>query len=110
MGRILKIDTQNMIVTLEPGVVTNEVNEQVKEFGLFFAGYPMSVETCFIGGNVAEEVVLPDGEIVTLDGKRTKDVTGYNLEQLFIGSEGTLGIVTKIIASFYRFQNRLLIY
>ena len=117
MNRILEIDSQNMMVTLEPGVVTNEVNEKVKEFGLFFAGYPMSVETCFIGGNVAEnagggravkygvtdryimglEVVLPDGAIVTLGGKRVKDVTGYNLKQLFIGSEGTLGIVTKII-------------
>ena len=117
MNKILEIDTQNMMVTLEPGVVTNEVNEQVKEMGLFFAGYPMSVETCFIGGNVAEnagggravkygvtdryimglEIVLPDGEIISLGGKRVKDVTGYNLKQLFIGSEGTLGIVTKVI-------------
>ncbi len=117
MNKILEIDTQNMMVTLEPGVITNEVNERVKELGLFFAGYPMSVETCFIGGNVAEnagggravkygvtdryimglEVVLPDGEIVFLGGKRVKDVTGYNLKQLFIGSEGTLGVVTKVI-------------
>jgi len=117
MNKILEIDTQNMMVTVEPGVITNEVNEKVKEMGLFFAGYPMSVETCFIGGNVAEnagggravkygvtdryimglEVVLPDGEIISLGGKRVKDVTGYNLKQLFIGSEGTLGIVTKII-------------
>jgi glycolate oxidase len=117
MNKILEIDTQNMMVTVEPGVITNEVNEKVKEMGLFFAGYPMSVETCFIGGNVAEnagggravkygvtdryimglEVVLPDGEIISLGGKRVKDVTGYNLKQLFIGSEGTLGIITKII-------------
>lgn len=117
MNKILEIDTQNMMVTLEPGVITNEVNEKVKEMGLFFAGYPMSVETCFIGGNVAEnagggravkygvtdryimglEVVLPDGEIISLGGKIVKDVTGYNLKQLFIGSEGTLGIVTKVI-------------
>jgi len=117
MNKILEIDAENMMVTLQPGVVTNEVNEKVKEIGLFFAGYPMSVETCFIGGNVAEnagggravkygvtdryitgiEVVLPDGEIVSLGGKRVKDVTGYNLKQLFIGSEGTLGIITKVI-------------
>ncbi len=117
MNKILEIDTQNMMVTLEPGVITNEVNERVKELGLFFAGYPMSVETCFIGGNVAEnagggravkygvtdryimglEVVLPDGKVISLGGKRVKDVTGYNLKQLFIGSEGTLGIVTKVI-------------
>jgi len=117
MNKILEIDVENMMVTLEPGVITNEVNEKVKEMGLFFAGYPMSVETCFIGGNVAEnagggravkygvtdryvmglEVVLPDGEIVSLGGKRVKDVTGYNLKQLFIGSEGTLGIITKVI-------------
>lgn len=117
MNKILEIDAQNMMVTLEPGVVTNEVNEKIQELGLFFAGYPMSVETCFIGGNLAEnagggravkygvtdryimgiEVVLPDGQIISLGGKRVKDVTGYNLKQLFIGSEGTLGIITKII-------------
>ena len=117
MNRILEIDTQNMMVTLQPGVVTNEVNEKIKDKGLFFAGYPMSVETCYIGGNLAEnagggravkygvtdryivgiEVVLPHGEIVSFGGKRVKDVTGYNLKQLFIGSEGTLGIITKVI-------------
>jgi glycolate oxidase len=117
MNKILEIDTQNMMVTLEPGVITNEVNEKIEELGLFFAGYPMSVETCFIGGNLAEnagggravkygvtdryimgiEMVLPDGEIISLGGKRVKDVTGYNLKQLFIGSEGTLGIITKVI-------------
>jgi len=117
MNKILEIDTQNMMVTLEPGVITNEVNEKIEEMGLFFAGYPMSVETCFIGGNIAEnagggravkygvtdryimgiDVVLPDGEVISLGGKRVKDVTGYNLKQLFIGSEGTLGIITKVI-------------
>jgi len=117
MNKILEIDTENMMVTLEPGVITNEVNEKIEEMGLFFAGYPMSVETCFIGGNIAEnagggravkygvtdryimgiDVVLPDGEIIALGGKRVKDVTGYNLKQLFIGSEGTLGIITKVI-------------
>jgi glycolate oxidase len=117
MNRILEIDQNNMVVVVEPGVVTNAINEAIKEDGLFYAGYPMSVETCFIGGNVAEnagggkaikygvtgryvlglEVVLPSGEIVTLGGKRVKDVTGYDLLRLMVGSEGTLGIFTKII-------------
>jgi glycolate oxidase len=117
MNRIIEIDRDNMMMTLEPGVITNEVNEKIAFEGLFFAGYPMSIETCFIGGNVAEnagggkaikygvtgryvvglEVVLPTGEIVCLGGKRVKDVTGYDLKQLIIGSEGTLGIITKVI-------------
>ncbi|OQY18148.1 MAG: FAD-binding oxidoreductase, partial [Anaerolineaceae bacterium 4572_32.2] len=54
MNRILEIDRQNMVVVVEPGVVTNDINEAIREFGLFYAGYPMSVESCFIGGNVAE--------------------------------------------------------
>jgi glycolate oxidase len=117
MNRILEIDRKNLVAVVEPGVVTNAINEAIKDDGLFYAGYPMSVESCFIGGNVAEnagggkaikygvtgryvlglEVVLPSGEIVTLGGKRVKDVTGYNLLQLMVGSEGTLGIFTKII-------------
>ena len=117
MNRILEVDRDNLVAVVEPGVVTNAINEAIKEYGLFYAGYPMSVETCFIGGNVAEnagggkavkygvtsryvlglEVVLPTGEIVNLGGKRVKDVTGYNLIQLMVGSEGTLGIFTEII-------------
>ncbi|MBN1874946.1 MAG: FAD-binding protein [Anaerolineae bacterium] len=117
MNRILEVDRDNMVVIVEPGVVTNQINEILKEEGLFYAGYPMSVETCFIGGNVAEnagggkaikygvtgryvmglEVVLPTSEIVQLGGKLVKDVTGYNLLQLMVGSEGTLGIFTRII-------------
>jgi len=108
MNRVLEIDYNNMMVVLEPGVLTNEINEK---------GYPMSVETCYIGGNVAEnagggkavkygvtgryvmglEIVTPTGEVLELGGKRVKDVTGYDLKQLIVGSEGTLGIVTKII-------------
>ncbi len=117
MNRILEIDRDNMVVVVEPGVVTNNINDAVQEYGLFYAGYPMSVEMCFIGGNVAEnagggraikygvtsryvmglEVVLPTGEIVEMGGKRVKDVTGYDLLHLMVGSEGTLGIFTKII-------------
>lgn len=117
MNRIIEIDRENMMIVVEPGVVANEINEAIRDFGLFYAGYPMSLETCFIGGNVAEnagggkavkygvtsryvlglEVVTPTGEIVELGGKLVKDVTGYNLVQLMIGSEGTLGLFTKII-------------
>ncbi|GAI49218.1 unnamed protein product, partial [marine sediment metagenome] len=88
-----------------------------KEKGLFFAGYPMSLETCFVAGNVAEnagggkavkygvteryimglEFVTPTGEIIEAGGKRVKDVTGYNLRMLMVGSEGTLGIITRVI-------------
>ena len=117
MNRILEVDKDNLVVVVEPGVVTNEINNAIKDDGLFFAGYPMSVESCFIGGNVAEnagggkaikygvtgryilgmEVVLPTGEIVNLGGKLAKDVVGYDLIHLLTGSEGTLGIFTKII-------------
>jgi glycolate oxidase len=117
MNRILEIDEANLVAVVEPAVVTNEINEAVRRRGLFYAGYPMSVETCFIGGNVAEnagggraikygvtgryvlglEVVLPTGEIVELGGKRLKDVTGYDLLHLMVGSEGTLGIFTRIV-------------
>jgi len=116
MNEILEIDRENMMVVVEPGVVTNDINDAIRAHGLFYAGYPMSVETCYIGGNVAEnagggkavkygvtgryvtglEFVTPTGEIVTLGGKRVKDVTGYDLIGLLVGSEGTLGIFTRI--------------
>jgi glycolate oxidase len=117
MSRIVEIDRENMMVTVEPGVVTNEINEALKPYDLFYAGYPMSLETCYIGGNVAEnagggkavkygvtaryvlglEVVTPTGEVVEMGGKLIKDVSGYNMVQLMVGSEGTLGIFTKIV-------------
>jgi len=116
MNRILEIDTANLMAVVEPGVITNRLDAALAEYGLFFAGYPMSEEFCFIGGNVAEnagggraikygvtghyihglEVVTPTGDIVHLGGKRIKDVTGYDLVHLMVGSEGTLGIFTKI--------------
>ncbi len=116
MNKIIEIDHENMMAVVEPGVITSDINEALKEYGLFYAGYPMSLETCFIGGNVAEnagggkavkygvtsryvtglEVVTPTGEIVQLGGKLVKDVTGYNIIQLMVGSEGTLGVFTKI--------------
>jgi glycolate oxidase len=117
MNRILEIDRENMVAVVEPGVVTSEIGKAVQTFGLFYAGYPMSFESCFIGGNLAEnagggraikygvtghhvlglQAVLPTGEIVEMGGKRLKDVTGYDLMHLLVGSEGTLAIFTKII-------------
>ncbi len=117
MNKIIEVDFENMVVTAEAGVVTNDIITLVKEQNLFYAGYPMSVQTCYLGGNIAEnagggkavkygvtgryiqgmEVVTPKGDVVNLGGKLAKDVSGYDLKQLLIGSEGTLGIVTKAI-------------
>ena len=117
MDRLIELDRANMTVTVEAGMVTNDLAHLVQAEGLFFAGYPMSVETCFIGGNVAEnagggkavkygvtgryvlglELVTPTGDVVWLGGKLAKDVSGYDLKQLVVGSEGTLGIVTQVI-------------
>jgi glycolate oxidase len=117
MNRILEIDQENLMVTVEPGVITGELHRTVEADGLFYPPDPASLDTCSIGGNIAEgsggpravkygvtkdyvcslEAVLPSGEIVTCGRKLVKDVTGYNLTQLLIGSEGTLAVVTKII-------------
>jgi len=117
MNRILEIDHRNLMVTTEPGVITGELHRAVEAEGLFYPPDPASLDSCFIGGNIAEgaggpravkygttkdyvaglEVVLPDGRVLELGGKLVKDVAGYNLLQLMVGSEGTLGIVTKII-------------
>jgi len=117
MNEIIELDRENMMITVEPGVIANDINEFLEPYGLFYAGYPMSLETCFIGGNVAEnagggkavkygvtsryvlglETVMPNGDIVEFGGKLVKDVTGYNMTQLMVGSEGTLGIFSKII-------------
>ncbi|MCW3489873.1 FAD-binding oxidoreductase [Dethiobacter alkaliphilus] len=117
MDRILEVDRDNLTITVEPGVLTNEINDLLASHGLFYPGYPMSKESCTVGGNVATnagggravkygvtgryvlglEAVLPGGEVLELGGKRVKDVTGYNLIPLIVGSEGTLAVVTKII-------------
>ena len=117
MNRLIEIDRDNMAAVVEAGMVTNDFAQAVEAQGLFFAGYPMSLQTCVIGGNIAENagggkavkygvtgryvlgltLVTPLGEIVELGGKLAKDVTGYDLKSLVIGSEGTLGIVTRAI-------------
>ena len=117
MNKILEIDTNNLMAVVEPGVITEVLQNEVEKLGLFYPPDPASKGSCFMGGNIAEcaggpralkygvtkdyvyglEVVLPNGEIINTGGKLLKNVSGYNLTQLIIGSEGTLGIVTKII-------------
>lgn len=117
MNRILEIDKDNLMVTVEPGVITGDLHRAVEAEGLFYPPDPASLDSCCIGGNIAEgaggpravkygttkdyvcglEAVLPNGEIIQAGGKLVKNVTGYNLVQLLIGSEGTLAIVTKVI-------------
>lgn len=116
-AKILNIDTKNLQVTTEPGVITQVLKESVAEYGLFYPVDPSSMGSCFIGGNIAEnsggaravkygvtkdyvlnlEVVLPTGEIIWTGANTLKNSTGYNLTQLMVGSEGTLGIITKIV-------------
>jgi glycolate oxidase len=117
MNSILQIDERNLQVTTEPGVITEVLQNTVKEKGLFYPPDPASRGSCFIGGNIAEnsggpkavkygvvkdyvlnlEMVLPTGEIIWTGFNILKNATGYNLTQLVVGSEGTLGIVTKIV-------------
>jgi glycolate oxidase len=117
MNSILNIDERNLQVTTEPGVITEVLQMAVKEKGLFYPPDPASRGSCFIGGNISEnsggpkavkygvvrdyvlnlEVVLPTGEIMWTGANVLKNSTGYNLTQLLVGSEGTLGIVTKIV-------------
>jgi len=117
LNRILEIDERNLQVITEPAVITQVLQDTVLEKGLFYPVDPSSRGSCFIGGNVAEnaggaravkygvtkdyvlnlEVVLPTGEIIWTGANTLKNSTGYNLTQLMVGSEGTLGIVTKIV-------------
>lgn len=117
LNRIISIDERNLQVITEPGVITEVLQDAVKERGLFYPPDPSSRGSCFIGGNIAEnsggpkavkygvvkdyvlnlEVVLPTGEIIWTGANVLKNATGYNLTQLIVGSEGTLGIVTKAV-------------
>ena len=117
MDRIREIDRDNLMVITEPGIITGQLQQTVEAEGLFYPPDPASLDSCSIGGNVAEgaggtravrygttkdyvqglEMVLPDGGMIQTGGKVVKDVTGYNLTQLVIGSEGTLAVVTHII-------------
>jgi len=117
MNSIIGIDERNGQVVTEPGVITEVLQDAVKERGLFYPPDPASRGSCSIGGNIAEnsggpkavkygvvkdyvlnlELVLPNGEIIWTGANVLKNSTGYNLTQLVVGSEGTLGIVTKIV-------------
>jgi glycolate oxidase len=116
-NNIIHIDELNLQVTVEPGVITQVLRESVASKGLFYPPDPSSQGSCFIGGNVAEnaggaralkygvtkdyvlnlEVVLANGEIIWTGANTLKNSTGYNLTQLMVGSEGTLGVITKIV-------------
>jgi len=116
-SRILTIDTDNLVAEAEPGVVTGHFQEVVEEKGLFYPPDPSSAPFSTLGGNVAEcaggpralkygvtrdyvlglEVVLPTGEIIRTGVRTAKGVVGYDLTRLMVGSEGTLGIITKIV-------------
>jgi glycolate oxidase len=116
MNQIFEIDQKNLAAVVQPGVITEHFQNKVEEVGLFYPPDPASRGSCMLGGNVAEcsggpravkygvtkdyimgvEAVLPSGEIIRHGGKLLKNVTGYNLTQLLVGSEGTLAIVTEI--------------
>ena len=117
MDQILELDESNLMITVEPGVRTIDIYNYCAERGLFFPPDPASWKFSTIGGNIAEnaggaravkygvtrdyvmglEVVLADGSIINTGGKAIKNVTGYDLTRLMVGSEGTLGVITKAI-------------
>ncbi len=117
MNSILHLDTRNFQVTVQPGMITQELQEAVREAGLFYPPDPASKGSSFIGGNVSEnsggpkalkygvvkdyvlnlEAVLPSGDIIWTGASTLKNSTGYNLTQLLVGSEGTLAVITKIV-------------
>jgi glycolate oxidase len=117
MGAILEVDAANLTMTVEPGVTTIQIAEAAEKAGLFYPPDPGSMKISTIGGNVAEnsgglrglkygvtrnyvmgmEVVLPDGEVMRLGNKCVKDVAGFSLKDVMVGSEGTLGVITKVL-------------
>ena len=117
MDRILEVDRANLTMLVEPGVTTIQVADEAVKVGLFYPPDPGSMRISTIGGNVAEnsgglrglkygvtrnyvmgmEVVLPNGEVTFFGNKCVKDVAGYSMKDLFIGSEGTLGVITKVL-------------
>jgi glycolate oxidase len=117
LDHILEIDEENLIATVEPGVITEQFQKEVEKRGLFYPPDPASLKFSTLGGNVAEcaggprcvkygvtkdfilglEVVTPVGDVITTGGPTMKGVVGYDLTKLLCGSEGTLGIITRIV-------------
>lgn len=117
LNRVLEVDTRNLQVRTQPGVITQVLMDKVAEEGLFYPVDPASKGSCFIGGNIAEssggmravkygttrdyvldlEVVIPTGEVIRTGARTLKNSTGYDLTRLMVGSEGTLGVVTEIV-------------
>ena len=115
MNKILEIDEENLTITVQPGVITLDMIQAIEEKGLFYPPDPSSMKISTIGGNINEnsgglrglkygvtrdyviglEAVLPNGDIIRTGGKLAKDVAGYDLTRLFVGSEGTLGVITE---------------
>ena len=126
LNSIIEIDERNLQAKVEPGVINQVFRDVVEEKGLFYPPDPASKGSCFLGGNLAEnaggpkalkygvtkdyvlnlEVVLPTGEIIWTGANVLKNSTGYNLTQLMIGSEGTLGIITKIVFKLIPFPTK----
>ncbi len=126
MNRILEVDAENMRAVVQPGVVNQQLSDNVAHLGLYFAPDPSSQKACTIGGNVAENsggphtlmygvtvnhvtgltVVLPSGEVTHFGGKAA-DCCGYDLAGFFVGSEGTLGVVTEITVKLLRRPERV---
>ena len=116
MNKIIELDEENLTITVQPGVITQDLSEYVERHGLFYPPDPSSMKISTIGGNVSENsgglrglkygvtkdyvkaltVVLPNGEVLKTGGKLAKDVAGYDLTYLLVGSEGTLGVITEI--------------
>lgn len=116
-NKIIEIDQANLTATVQPGVVTGQLQDEIEKLGIFYPPDPGSRNVCTIGGNIAEnagglrglkygvtkdyvlglEAVLPNGDIIKTGGKNVKDVAGYNLKDFLVGSEGTLAIFTKAI-------------
>ncbi len=117
MNRILEVDTENLTATVQPGVIIQDLNNEVAQHGLLYPPDPGTVTTATMGGSVSEcsgglrglkygvtkhymmgmRLVLADGEVIKWGGKTVKNVTGYDLTALFTGAEGTLGIITEIL-------------
>jgi glycolate oxidase len=115
MNRIVEVDLDNLVAVVQPGVINADLKAEVAKHGLFYAPDPASYEMCSIGGNIGTnagglccvkygvtrdavlglEVVLADGRVIRTGGRNLKDVAGYSLTHLFVGSQGTLGIVTE---------------